>query len=119
MLVIKDLSKLKIKRITDYKIYFDYDEESYFIKTMDDEFDTYYDDIVLFKRKFVNKKITDVKWLDTADISVNQNIYSIIQDIKQKAYPFEKGNLVYKFIDKEKFVEILQSCKLVEYNKQQ
>lgn len=114
MLVIKDLDKLKIKRVTDYKIYFNYDEESYFIKTMDDKYDTYYDDVVLFKRKFVNKRIVDVEWLETADISRNQNIYNIIQDIRYKTYPFKKSNLVYKFIDKLEFVKILTGYKLVE-----
>lgn len=122
MLIIKDLDKLKIKRIHGTKIYFSYDNEEYFIKEIDDQFDDYYTEVYLI-RKTSDKKSNGYKLEYVSETcSCNaSNIYQIISDTVDRAYPFKhkwvegrESNMVYKFIDKLEFVKILEEDKLVE-----
>ena len=126
MLIIKDLNKLKIKRIHGTKIYFNYDKEEYFIKDISDEYsdDGFYTETYLFKRvldkRFNGYKLEFItKALD--DGSEAYLIFDIIDDISQKAYPFKhicnhrgESNINYKFIDKLKLVQILEEYQLVK-----
>lgn len=97
MLEIKDLSKLKITKVKDWAVYFDYDGEKYLLhgRTEDYEYD-----ITLYKRMPLNDKGKYKLEYIFSKISTSDYIKSIY--IKY----FSK-QMCYKHIDKEYFVKKL------------
>lgn len=101
-LEITDLTKLRITKVTDYKVYFDYEGERYFLlSTFDEECH-----LSLYKRDIDNNKIR-VTFINSRVTSTK--IYELVKDISKKrpAHP------VYSNIDREYFVKKLVQLDMV------
>lgn len=105
LLKINDLSKLKIRKVKSYKLYFDYDNESYLLIDDSDE-DSH---MSLYKRNFVAENRIQLEFISGAYTS---DINQYIKDISKK----QPTHLVYSNIDREYFVKKLVENKLVDGN---
>lgn len=93
---IKDLTKLKITKITSWKVYFDYEEQHYMLIDDSDE-DAH---LSLYKRDIDNGKV-NLTWMNGKVTTLR--IRSIIKDISKR----RPTSTVYANIDREHFVKKL------------
>ena len=93
---ITDLTKLKFTKVTDWKVYFDYEGQRYMIIEDSDE-DAH---LSLYKRDIDNGKVT-LTWLNGKVTTLR--IKSIIKDISKR----RTTSIVYTNIDREHFVKKL------------
>lgn len=93
---ITDLTKLKITKVTDWKVYFDYEGQHYMLIEDSDE-DAH---LSLYKRDIDNGKVT-LTWLNGKVTTLR--IKSIIKDISKR----RPTSIVYINIDREHFVKKL------------
>lgn len=105
LLKINDLSKLKIRKVKSYKIYFDYDNKSYLLIDDSDE-DSH---MSLYKRNFVAENRIQLEFISGAYTS---DINQYIKDISKK----QPTHIVYSNIDREYFVKKLVEHGLVDGN---
>lgn len=101
-LFIEDLSLLKITKITDYKIYFTYKSESYFILHS-------YNLLNLYKREIKNNKVT-IDLYKSIKVISGFNIRYLYRDISLVI----TKNKVYNNIDREHFVKKLTEIDLID-----
>lgn len=96
---IEDLSKLKITKIADFRIYFNYDGKHYMlIENRDDDAV-----ISLYEREISDKGFVKTRCMQS-EIAYRMDIESFIKDISAKN---KSGHIVYANIDKEYFVKQL------------
>lgn len=93
---IKDLAKLKITKVTSWKVYFDYEGQHYMLIDNSDE-DAH---LSLYKRDIDNGKVT-LTWMNGKVTTLV--IKSIIKDISKR----RPTSTVYANIDREHFVKKL------------
>ena len=93
---IKDLTKLKITKVTSWKVYFDYEEQHYMLIDDSDE-DAH---LSLYKRDIDNGKV-NLTWMNGKVTTLR--IRSIIKDISKR----RPTSTVYANIDREHFVKKL------------
>lgn len=105
-LIITDLNKLKITKVKDWAIYFNYDNKKYLLHGSEYEYDYKYS---LYKRKPVSNNRYE---LETISEKYTNNDYVTNEFIKESS----KRTLVYNQIDKEYFVNKLVEWGFVEYN---
>lgn len=94
---IKDLTKLKITKVTSWKVYFDYEEEQHYMLIDDSDEDAH---LSLYKRDIDNGKVT-LTWMNGKVTTLR--ISSIIKDISKR----RPTSIVYANIDREHFVKKL------------
>ena len=102
-LEIKDLNKLKITKVKNYIIYFEYDNEKYFLKQSEKHNGYGYDDCITLNRKiYVNKNRYTLEII--YDKLIELSIYG---EFVSKNWNNKKGD-TYKNFDKEYFVKRLE-----------
>lgn len=96
---IEDLSKLKITKIADFRVYFDYDGKHYMlIENRDDDAV-----ISLYEREISDKGFVKTRCMQS-EIAYRMDIESFIKDISARN---KSGHIVYVNLDKEYFVKQL------------